>query len=169
MCSLALLARSSQRDRPWPTEDPRVCGIFLYVPRSNQTCVMINHLGRHDRAAKQNAKPAKMITPIQIAKSESGTTIKLRCNTKRTTTNFVYLITCAKCRKRYVGETGYHVNQRMNCHWDDWKQNRFERSPVAEHFCSPEHDFRNHAALCLDQTRRQIEPGKRERIIGSNV
>ena len=75
---------------------------------------------------------------------------KLRCNTKCTTTNVVYLITCAKCRKRYVGETGDHVNQRMNCHWDDWKQNRFERSPVAEHFCSSEHDFRYHAALCLD-------------------
>ena len=27
----------------------------------------------------------------------------------------------------------------------------FERSPVAEHFCSPEHDFLNHATLwCLD-------------------
>ena len=38
------------------TEDPRVCGIFLYVPSSNQTCVMMNHLGRHDHAAKQDAK-----------------------------------------------------------------------------------------------------------------
>ena len=42
-----------------PTKDPRVCGIFLYVPSSNQTCVMMNHFGRHDRAAKQDAKPAK--------------------------------------------------------------------------------------------------------------
>ena len=53
--SLSLLAhwaRSLQKDRPWPTEDPRVCGIFLYVPSSNQTCVIMNHLGRHDRAAK---------------------------------------------------------------------------------------------------------------------
>ena len=56
---LALWARSSQKDRPWPTEDPRVCGFFLYMPSSNQTCVMMNHLGRHDRAAKQDAKPAK--------------------------------------------------------------------------------------------------------------
>ena len=45
-------------ERP-TTEDPRVCGIFLYLPISNQTCVMMNHLGRHDRATKQDAKPAK--------------------------------------------------------------------------------------------------------------
>ena len=36
----------------------------------------------------------------------------------------------------------------MNGHRDDWKHKRFQRSPVAEHFCSPEHDFVNHAMLC---------------------
>ena len=67
-----------------------------------------------------------------------------------------------KHRKQYVGETGDHVNQRMNGHRDDWKHKRFERSPVAEHFCSSEHDFLNHATLCcLAITRsRQIEPEK---------
>ena len=44
-------------------------------------------------------------------------------------------------KKKYVGETGDHVNQRMNGPRDDWKHKRFERSPVAEHFCSPELDF----------------------------
>ena len=41
----------------------------------------------------------------------------------------------------------------------------FERSPVAEHFCSPEHDFLNHATLCCldhnpewtDRTRKARE------------
>ena len=81
------------------------------------------------------------------------------------TTNVVYLITCTKCGKQYVGETGDHVNQRMNGHRDDWKHKRFERSPVAEHFCSPEHDFLNHATLCCldhnpewtDRTRKARE------------
>ena len=48
---------------------------------------------------------------------------------------------------------------------DDWKHKRFERSPVAEHFCSPEHDFLNHATLCCldhnpewtDRTRKARE------------
>ena len=79
--------------------------------------------------------------PTQIAKSASGATIKPMCNTSCKTTNVVYLITCTKCGKQYVGEIGDHVNQRMNGNRDDWKHKRFERSPVAELFCSPEHDF----------------------------
>ena len=116
------------------------------MPSSNQTCV--NHLGKHGRAAKQDAKPAKCIPPTQIAKSASRAIIKLRCNTSCKTTKVVYLIISTKCRKQYIGETGDHVNQQRNGHRDDWKHKRFERSPVAEHFCSPEHDFLNHAALC---------------------
>ena len=92
-------------------------------------------------------------------------TLILKCNTSCKTTNVVYLITCTKCGKQYVGETDDHVNQRMNGHRDDWKHKRFERSPVAEHFCSPEHDFLNHATLCCldhnpewtDRTRKARE------------
>ena len=86
-------------------------------------------------------------------------------------TNVVYLITCTKCGKQYVGETGDHVNQRMNGHRDDWKHKRFERSPVAEHFCSPEHDFLNHATLCcLDHNPEWTDrTRKEERAIGSDV
>ena len=144
---LALWGRSSQKDRSWTTKDPPVCEIFLYIPSSNQIRVMMNHLGRHDRAAKQDAKTCKMITSTQIAKSTSGATIKLRCNTSCKTTNVVYLITCTKCGKQYVGETGNHVNQRMNGHQDDWKHKRFERPPVAEPFCSLEYDFLTHTLL----------------------
>ena len=67
--------------------------------------------------------------------------------------------------KQYVGETGDHVNQRMNGHRDDWKHKRFEKSLVAEYFFSQEHDFLNHAALCCldhnpewtDRTRKTQE------------
>ena len=122
-------------------------------------------LGETRPCGKARCKTCKMITPTQIAKSASGAIIKLRCNTSCKTTNVVYLITCTKCGKQYVGETGDHVNQRMNGHRDDWKHKRFERSPVAEHFCSPEHDFLNHATLCCldhnpewtDRTRKARE------------
>ena len=122
-------------------------------------------LGETRPCGKARCKTCKMITPTQIAKSASGAIIKLRCNTSCKTTNIVYLITCTKCGKQYVGETGDHVNQRMNGHRDDWKHKRFERSPVAEHFCSPEHDFLNHATLCCldhnpewtDRTRKARE------------
>ena len=93
-------------------------------------------------------KTCKMITPTQISRSASGATIKLRCNTSCKTTNVVHLAPCTNCRKQYVGETGDHVNQRMNGHRDDWKHKWFERSPVTERFWSPKHDFVNHAVLC---------------------
>ena len=122
-------------------------------------------LGETRPCGKARCKTCKMITPIHIAKSASGAIIKLRCNTSCKTTNVVYLITCTKYGKQYVGETGDHVNQRMNGRRDDWKHKRFGRSPVAGHFCSPEHDFLNHAALCCldhnpewtDRTRKARE------------
>ena len=52
--------------------------------------------------------------PTQIKKSASGAIIKLKCNTSFKMANVVYLITCTKCGKQYVGETDGHVNQRMN-------------------------------------------------------
>ena len=79
--------------------------------------------------------------------------------------NVVYLISCCKCQKQYVGETKGLLNLRMNGHRDDWKHCRFERSPVAEHFRSTEHDFLKHASVCCivhspewtDSTRKSRE------------
>ena len=88
-------------------------------------------LGETPPCGKARCKTCKMITLTQIAKSASRATIKLRATLVVSRPNFVYLITCTKCGKQYIGETGDHVNQRMNCHRDDWKHKRFERSPVA--------------------------------------
>ena len=43
----------------------------------------------------------------------------------------VYLISCGKCGKQYVGETKGPLNIRTNGHRDDWRHKRFERSPTA--------------------------------------
>ena len=59
-----------------------------------------------------------------------------------------------------VGETGDHVNQRMNGGRDDWKHKRFARSPAAEHFCSPEHDFFNHALFCCSDHNPEQESSR---------
>ena len=121
-------------------------------------------LGETRPCGKARCKTCKMITPHR-SRSASGATNKPSCNISCKTTNVVYLITCTKCRKQYVGETGDHVNQPMNGNLDDWKHKRFEKSPVAERFCSLEHDFLNHAVLCCldhnpewtDRTRKARE------------
>ena len=68
-----------------------------------------------------------------------------------------------KMASRYARKFGRKEKSRT--HRDDWKHKRFERSPVAELFCSPEHDFLNQATLCCldhnlewtDRTRKARE------------
>ena len=114
-------------------------------------------LGETRPCGKSRCKTCKMITPTQMAKSASGAAIKLRCNTNCKTTNAVYLITCTKCGKQYVGETGDHMNQRINGHRDDWKHKRSERSPVAEHFFSSTTPRLDHNPEWADRTRKARE------------
>ena len=76
-----------------------------------------------------------MITPSQTATSYSGARVKLKGDTNCRTQNVVYLISCGKCGKQYVGETKGPLNIRMNGHRDDWRHKRFEISPVGQHFC----------------------------------
>ena len=68
-------------------------------------------------------------------------TTKLKGDSNCRTQNVAYLMSSSKCGKQYVGETKGPLNIRMNGHRDDWRHKRFERSPVAEHFCLPGHDF----------------------------
>ena len=89
-----------------------------------------------------------MKPPSQTATSASGARVKLKGDTNCRTQNVVFLMSCGKCGKQYVGETKGRLNIRMNGHRDDWRHKRFERSPTAEHFCLQGHDFLSHASVC---------------------
>ena len=105
-------------------------------------------LGECKPCGRSRCQTCKMITPSQTATSSSGARVKLKGDTNCRTHNVVYLISCGKCGKQYVGETKGPLNIRMNGHRDDWRHKRFERSPVGEHFCSSGHDFISHASVC---------------------
>ena len=70
-----------------------------------------------------------------------------------------------KVKTVFLSKTKGPLNLRMNGHRDDWKHSRFERSPVAEHLRSTEHDFLKHASVCCidhspewtDSTRKSRE------------
>ena len=85
------------------------------------------------------------INPSHLATSSNGARVRLKDNTDCKTMHVVYLISCGECGKQCVGETKGQLSVRMNVHRDGWRQRRFERSPVAEHFCLPGHDFLSHA------------------------
>ena len=61
-----------------------------------------------------------MILGTQTVKSSSGAVRKLKCDKNFKTANDVYLISCWKCQKQYVGETKGPLNLGMNGHRDDW-------------------------------------------------
>ena len=70
----------------------------------------------------------------------------------------VYLISCGKCGKQYVGETKGPLNIRIHGHRDDWRHKRFERSPVGEHFCI------SHASVCcLDSNPEWTDNARKSR------
>ena len=103
---------------------------------------------------RSRSQTCRMITPSQTVTSSSGAWVKLNGDTHCRTQNVVYLISCGKCGKQYVGETKGPLNIRMNGHRDDLRHKRFERSPVGEHFCSSGHDFMSCFSLLSGQQSR---------------
>ena len=122
-------------------------------------------LGKSKPCVRARCQTCKMILGTQTVNSSSGAVVKLKCDTTCKTANVVYLFSCCKCQNQYVGETKGPLNLRMDGHRNDWKHCRFERSPVAEHFRSTEHDSLKHASVCCidhspewtDSTRKSRE------------
>ena len=54
---------------------------------------------------RARCQTCKMILCTQTVKSSSGAVVKLKCDTNCKTANVVYLISCCKCQKQYVGMT----------------------------------------------------------------
>ena len=66
-------------------------------------------------------------------------TYRLRHHFNCTSTNIIYLITCRKCKKQYVGYTTKQLNTRINHH----RSNILNKQPIliAQHFNLPDHSL----------------------------
>ena len=62
---------------------------------------------------------------------------KIKENMYCNSTNLIYLITCTKCQKQYVGETGRSIRDRVNDHRSDIT--RKIDTPIGLHFNTTEH------------------------------
>jgi len=62
---------------------------------------------------------------------------KTNCGTQ----NVIYLITCQKCNKQYVGETGRQLRQRLTDHRHCIRSHI--STPVGKHFNLPDHELRD--------------------------
>jgi len=64
-----------------------------------------------------------------------------------TTTNIIYLITCNRCNKQYVGETGRSLAQRLTDHRSNIKNHK--PTPIALHFNSSHHNLHDLKAIAI--------------------
>ena len=68
------------------------------------------------------------------------------------TTDVIYVTSCLKCFKQYVGETSQALHLRMNGHRSDIRLKKTAEKPVAHHFCSPGHKLDHLSVMVVDQT-----------------
>ena len=82
----------------------------------------------------------------------SGTNERFRANVDATckTSNVVYLIECARCRKQFVGETENPLHIRMNDHRSDYYRKLLDKS-IADHFNTIGHTFEDLTIIVIEQ------------------
>ena len=64
-------------------------------------------------------------------------------------TNIIYLITCKKCLKQYIGETGRQLGDRMNQHISCIRLNK--PTPIGLHFNHADHSLKDFSIMAIEQ------------------
>ena len=72
-----------------------------------------------------------------------------------TSSNIVYLITCTKCKKQYVGLTTKQLNTRINHH----RSNIFQNKTIylCINFNFPDHNIKNLSVQVIDKTHKNTQ------------
>ena len=63
--------------------------------------------------------------------------------------NIIYLITCSRCRKQYVGETSRKFKDRLNDHKSNISANK--KTAIAIHFSTPTHKLKHLSIIPIEQ------------------
>lgn len=101
-------------------------------PCRHPRCVTCTHL---------NCKPSFIST-------RTGRSYPLRHNFTCTSRNIIYLITCTRCKKQYVGLTTQQLNIRVNHH----RTNIFNNAQtyISNHFNFTDHNVRHLSVQIID-------------------
>lgn len=85
--------------------------------------------------------------------SRTGITYTIRHNFSCVSSNIIYLISCTKCKKQYVGLTTKQLNVRINHH----RTNILNRKQiyVSKHFNFPDHNINNLSVQAIDKVPDQ--------------
>ena len=94
--------------------------------------------------------------------TSTGRTYPIRRPFSCVSRNIIYLITCTKCKKQYVGYTTTQLNQRMCRHRSNINNNR--TIYICVHFNFPDHNIRNLSVQAIDTDPNTTELKRLERF-----
>jgi Reverse transcriptase (RNA-dependent DNA polymerase)/GIY-YIG catalytic domain len=107
---------------------------------------------------------SKIVITDEFKSSVNSNRFKLKCNADCSTKDVIYLITCKKCAKQYVGQTRQKVSQRMNSHKFDIKNftDPSFATSIAVHFNNENHCFDDFSFLPIEIISDNMERLLRE-------
>ena len=82
-------------------------------------------------------QPGEVLTHVKI--QHSGEMIEIKSPIDCQTEDVLYVITCKKCKKQYLGQTKRSGEKRMIDHLNTVKNNNSTNAPVGVHFRSEQH------------------------------
>lgn len=92
--------------------------------------------------------------------TRNGTTYTIRHSFSCTSSNVIYLITCKKCHKQYVGLTTKQLNIRINHH----RTNIMNQRPIylSRHFNFPDHSIEDLSVQAIDTASNSCQNNLQE-------
>ena len=105
-----------------------------------KTDLIRNNLPKGSNPCEKKCSTCKFMKAVKTFQSHTtkkSYTIQGSYNCK--SKSIVYLISCLKCGKQYIGQTGNTLSERMYGHLADIKT-RNEFKPVSRHFMEDNHD-----------------------------
>ena len=102
------------------------------------------------RCPDTKCKACNYITEsTNVTSSTNKRTYKLNSKFSCRSRNLIYLITCKKCHKQYVGETGRTLKQRITDHISCIRLHK--DTPIGLHFNLPGHDTKDLSIIPIEQ------------------
>ena len=136
-----------------PTDDQLIDIYTALTTSEHTTAGKLPQLNPHNTRTRRCNHP-RCATCLHLncskyfTSTRTRTTYTIRHNFNCTSSNLIYLITCKKCRKQYVGLTTKQLNVRVNHH----RTNIINHKPIylSAHFNFPDHSITDLSIQAID-------------------
>lgn len=117
--------------------------------RLNDNNIITSNSGMH-KCCNNKCKACNYINAGKnIQSSHNKRIFNIRHNLTCKSSNIIYLITCKRCNKQYVGQTGRALAERLNDHLSNIRTKKL--TPIALHFNLPNHRITDFNISAIEQ------------------